>query len=250
VTGGGKLTDICVFKYNDLNGNGVQDGGEPPLAGWQFTIRDSSGGVIAQGVTNANGVYCRNTRPLVPGVYTVTETLQSGWTSTNPGGATPTRTVTLAAGQTLQVPFGNRASTGKASFAIEKTVTQNCTGGPPTTLCKFIIRITNTGSGPYTGPLTFTDLVTSFGVTTGGVSVAAQPPGWSCTGAGPTTCTAIANVTIPPTGYVNVPLDLNINGAVPPDKNCASVTGPAAAGPACVAIGLQRSGAPAPTRRR
>jgi hypothetical protein len=29
---------ITVHKFNDLNGNGVQDSGEPPLAGWTFQL--------------------------------------------------------------------------------------------------------------------------------------------------------------------------------------------------------------------
>ena len=227
VTGSGKPTAVCVTKYNDLNGNGMLDSGEPPLANWQFTIRNSAGVIVAQGVTKANGGFC-----------TVTETLQPNWVSTDPGGSAPQKTVTAVSGQTVQALFGNRAGRiTKPSLTIEKVVTQDCSGSPPNTLCKFMVRVFNTGQAPYTGPLTFTDLVTSFGSPTGGVSLAPPyPPGWSCTGVQPLSCSS-GSVTLQLGSFVAVPLNMNINGAVPPNRNCASLTAPMAAGPSCVTVG-------------
>lgn len=100
---------VCVTKYNDLNGNGVRDAGEPPLAGWAFVIKDTAGMVIAFGTTNKEGRYCSEAK-LPAGPVTVTETLLAGWVSTDPGGATPSKTATLSSGQTWTVAFGNRLS--------------------------------------------------------------------------------------------------------------------------------------------
>jgi len=120
---------------------------------------------------------------------------------------------------------------------IEKVVDQDCTGVAPYTACKFSIRIFNTGSTPYTGPLTFTDTVLGpSGITIGGVSLASPlPPGWSCTGAQPATCT-IASATIPDGSYITVPLNMTMAPPIPPKQNCAVLTAPVSA-QACVPMG-------------
>ena len=49
---------ITAHKFNDLNGNGIKDAGEPPLAGWTMTLytgSSCSGQGIANGVTDASG---------------------------------------------------------------------------------------------------------------------------------------------------------------------------------------------------
>jgi uncharacterized repeat protein (TIGR01451 family) len=124
------------------------------------------------------------------------------------------------------------------SLIVEKVVEQDCSGTYPYTACKFMVRIFNTGGTPYTGPLTFTDTVTGpSGFAIGGVSLASPlPPGWTCTGTQPATCT-IPSATIPPNGgYITVPLYMTINGAIPPQQNCAVLTAPVPA-QACVPMG-------------
>ena len=70
-----KLGEICGVKFNDLDGDGVKDEGEPGLAGWKIKL---STGAIA--ITDANGNYSFNN--LFTGNYTLTETMQSGWKQT------------------------------------------------------------------------------------------------------------------------------------------------------------------------
>jgi hypothetical protein len=72
---------ICGYKFNDLNGNGAWDTGEPGLAGWTINLE---GPVNASTTTGADGSYCFESLP--PGSYTVRETQQSGWRQTFPGG--------------------------------------------------------------------------------------------------------------------------------------------------------------------
>jgi hypothetical protein len=98
---------ICVLKYNDLNGNGMRDAGEPPLSGWTFSVKIGGGATVSTGTTNAQGKFC-TPDALAAGGYTVVETLKPGWVSSSPGGANPARSLVLAAGQTRQVEFGNR----------------------------------------------------------------------------------------------------------------------------------------------
>src|SRR5439155_544213 len=70
---------LCVFKFLDVNGNGKQDPGEPPLSGWTFQVRDASGAVVATVTTNAQGVVCT---ALPAGTYSVAESAQPGYAAT------------------------------------------------------------------------------------------------------------------------------------------------------------------------
>ena len=97
---------LCVVKFNDLNGNGKQDSGEPALSGWIFTIKDANGNVVGTITTSATATGALTCIDLPAGTYTVTETSQAGWTPTTTGGLT--QTVTVTAGQTTTVTFGNR----------------------------------------------------------------------------------------------------------------------------------------------
>ena len=94
---------LCVVKFNDLDGDGKQGPNELPLSGWTFTIKDANGNVV--GTITTGDLAARNCIDLKPGTYTVTETLQAGWTPTTPGGTT--QTISLTAGQTVDVIFGN-----------------------------------------------------------------------------------------------------------------------------------------------
>ena len=43
--------------YNDLNGNGVLDPGDPGLQGWTVDLLDSSGNLVATTTSAADGTY-------------------------------------------------------------------------------------------------------------------------------------------------------------------------------------------------
>jgi YVTN family beta-propeller protein len=89
-----------VVKFNDRNGNGVQDPGEPPL---DVTIDASA--PCGQSVSGATGPDGTITWPsLCVGTWTITETVPSHYVATTP----TTTTVSLASGMTTTVSFGNR----------------------------------------------------------------------------------------------------------------------------------------------
>lgn len=90
---------ICVHKFNDANGDGVQNNGEPGLESWSFQVTASCVGATL--ITEKNGTACGD---FFPGTYTVAEQIQSGWTPTTP----TTQTVPVTAGQTTNVYFGNK----------------------------------------------------------------------------------------------------------------------------------------------
>jgi uncharacterized repeat protein (TIGR01451 family) len=99
---------ICVTKFEDVNGNGLQDTGELQLAGWTFNVTDPNNAQVGAITTNPPGMPAA-CLAVTPGSYTVTEVVQSGWTATTPN----PRTVTALAGQTQNLSFGNKRSAAK-----------------------------------------------------------------------------------------------------------------------------------------
>ena len=91
--------------YNDLNGDGTLEPGEPGLQGWEVDLFDSNNNFVASQLTDANGDF--DFEGLDPGTYTVEEFVQAGWTQTAP--APPgTFTMTVTAGATVSgLEFGN-----------------------------------------------------------------------------------------------------------------------------------------------
>src|SRR5262249_22094936 len=75
-------TSISGIKFNDLNGNGTLDLGEPGLSGWVITATGPM--TVSQHTQPMTGNY---TLPnLLPGTYTVCETQQSSWVPSSPAG--------------------------------------------------------------------------------------------------------------------------------------------------------------------
>ncbi len=90
---------ISGTKFNDLNGDGTRQSGEPRLANWTITLTNESGGV-ATNVTDANGNYSFTN--LTDGNYTVGEVIQPGWIQTAPAVST-----TGSATYKVQISGGN-----------------------------------------------------------------------------------------------------------------------------------------------
>jgi len=100
--GNDSLGSICGHKFNDLNCNGAWDAGEPALGGWTINL---GGPVPGSVVTGPDGSYCFN--GLSPGVYTVSEVFQDGWTQSMPP-SPGTYAVTLLSRHTVTGnDFGN-----------------------------------------------------------------------------------------------------------------------------------------------
>ncbi len=101
---------ISGMKFDDLNGNGVNDA-EPGLAGWNITLTNESGGVVTN-VTDVNGNY--SFTGLADGNYTVGEVLQAGWSQTAP--KTGTFNITISGGNEINgLDFGNQRIPPEAS---------------------------------------------------------------------------------------------------------------------------------------
>jgi len=75
---------ISGLKYNDLNGDGDRDAGEPALQGWEIVLYTQVSPLIElrRMVTNETGQYQFSNLPA--GTYYVGEIQKSGWNQTSP----------------------------------------------------------------------------------------------------------------------------------------------------------------------
>jgi Ca2+-binding RTX toxin-like protein len=173
---------ICVRKFNDLNGNGVRNSGEPGLANWVFQV--DCGCTSTSLTTDAAGNACAS---FFSGPCTVTETTQNGWAPTTP----TTQSATVGSGQTSNVTFGNRRTEG--ALCIHKFLDANGngvqdSGEPP--LAAFTFQIA--GSGTSATATTDANGLACVKVIAGPYSVTEQPTtGWIAT----TPVTVAATVT-------------------------------------------------------
>jgi uncharacterized repeat protein (TIGR01451 family) len=81
-----QLATKSGYKFEDLNANGIKDAGESGLENWIINANgtDGMGNVVTMSATtNASGYY---EFKLKPGIYTITEEQQAGWTCSYPAG--------------------------------------------------------------------------------------------------------------------------------------------------------------------
>ncbi|HTK05106.1 MAG TPA: SdrD B-like domain-containing protein, partial [Candidatus Eisenbacteria bacterium] len=185
---------LSGVKFNDLDGNGVKDPTDPPIAGWTI---DLSGTASATTTTDANGIY--TFADLADGSYTVCEGTQSGWTQTYPASGTACGNGTM--GYTLAVSgvtnatdldFGN---VQLGSITIDKVTLPS--GDPQS--------FSFTLAGPTPGTASLTDAAAPAVITSavaGSYTLTeASLAGWTLTGA---TCTGVTAT--PVTGGVSFTL--------------------------------------------
>jgi len=119
---------VSGYKFNDFNGDGFQDIGEPGLEGWTiYADLDLSGDLSAGDVsaeTNADGYYELN---LSAGTYEIYEVLQTGWFQSFPGPWFDWHhSVTVGDGELTHIDFGNcQADFGDAPDATYPTLLAN-----------------------------------------------------------------------------------------------------------------------------
>lgn len=131
---------ITAKKFEDLNGNGVRNGGqgESWLYGWEMTVYQGEI-EITSGMTGEGGYVRFN--GLLPGNYTVCETLQDGWVNTSHDGETCDDVTVTSAGNATVV-FGNQEYVEPGSITISKEVVAPYDGD-------FRFRLTSPGTTFY-----------------------------------------------------------------------------------------------------
>lgn len=104
---------VSGVKYNDINGNGVRDSGEPGLAGWTIELRRGDNDLLLDTrVTDASGAYSFTGVGVIPGFgFRINEIVQAGWTPTGQGdangGDASTNFITNGTGAAITINFGN-----------------------------------------------------------------------------------------------------------------------------------------------
>ncbi|MBI5214498.1 MAG: T9SS type A sorting domain-containing protein [Ignavibacteriae bacterium] len=73
-----KKPKVNGYVFEDIDGDGVKDVGEPPLQGWTINISGNGGGTF---ISDSNGFY---ETYVEGGSHTISEVLQSGWSFTLP----------------------------------------------------------------------------------------------------------------------------------------------------------------------
>jgi hypothetical protein len=193
---------ICVVKFEDLDGDGVQDPGEPLLPNWVFNVTDPSNNPVGTITTTPPGTPPACLTVPAPGTYTVTEQVQSGWMPTTPN----PQTVTVTPGQTANVTFGNK-KTGMAEVCVFKFEDKNGNGihepNPPNNEPLLAGWTFNVSPGPPNQVTTTPQGGICFGVPAPGTYTISEmipppPPTWT-----PTTPTS-QTVTVQPSQLVNL----------------------------------------------
>ncbi|MBI4457263.1 MAG: hypothetical protein HY644_15395 [Acidobacteria bacterium] len=122
-----KLASIRGTKFEDLDGDGVRDAGEPGIGGWRIFLDDNGNGILDSGeasqLTDSGGNY--NFVNLSAGTFKVREVLQPGWKQTTPNPDVATASDAIALG----VDFGNQ----QLSVSTTTTTTGTTTGTVTTT---------------------------------------------------------------------------------------------------------------------
>ncbi len=144
--------------FNDLNGNGTQEAGEPGIGGVFLTVLDSAGTVITTTTTVGNGGYLLLDLP--PGTYTVVESDPVGFVSTTPNSVV----VSVPAGGSGSANFGDNApvvGVGQAVLVATKSASlrddaNNNGQADPGDRLGYTIVIRNTASQPAVN-VRFTD---------------------------------------------------------------------------------------------
>jgi uncharacterized repeat protein (TIGR01451 family) len=145
---------VSGAKFNDLNGNGVRNTGEPGLANWTIKITDSSGNTQTT-TTDSAGNYSF-TVP-APGTYTISEVVQTGWTQTAPTPVVPgTFSVTVSGGQVVtNRDFGNWKQQKLCDLQITKEMKPAPLLSGQTATAYVMVK--NVGTGQCQGPTVVTD---------------------------------------------------------------------------------------------
>jgi hypothetical protein len=97
----GQVTGLCALKFEDLNGNGIFEDGEPFLPGWEMCYT-GPGGIEDCEFTDEDGLACWFSIPA--GDYTICETLQGGYINTTP----LCQDISVVEGEIAKLLFGNK----------------------------------------------------------------------------------------------------------------------------------------------
>lgn len=178
------VASLGDFVWEDTNLDGIQDPGEPGVAGVIVKLLDSTGTVISTTTTDSSGHYLFN--GLNPGSYQVEFSLPNGYqfTVANAGADTQDSDADVTTGKTATVTLSNGENNHTVDAgltrAVDLTIDKAQSGTFITgTTATYTLDVKNLGPATEPGPIVVVDHLPA------GVSFAsASGVGWSCTNAG------------------------------------------------------------------
>lgn len=118
--------NISGMKFNDLNGNGIKDAGEPGLADWTIMLTSPDGTNMSV-ITDSSGNYSFSGLQAVN--FTVEEVPKTGWVQTAPPGGK--YSVNLSDEQNVtDRDFGNKVTNVTGEVKRPTEIIDNMTGVP------------------------------------------------------------------------------------------------------------------------
>ena len=173
---------ISGTKFNDLDGDGTKDTGEPGLSGWTIKLENLDTLTTTNAITDDNGAY--SFTGLTAGGYSLFEVQQDGWTRTKP--SADSYQVTLTTTSLAGMDFGNHRTSGSLSISGTKFNDLDGDGTKDTGepgLSGWTIKLENLDTLTTTNAITDDNGAYSFtGLTAGGYSLfEVQQDGWTRT---------------------------------------------------------------------
>jgi protocatechuate 3,4-dioxygenase beta subunit len=224
---------ISGHAFNDVNGDGTQDSGEPALQNWTVFLDTNNNGVPDPGEpatrTDATGAY--SFADLQPDSYLVREVLPNGWIQTTPNPAPVTVSDTTSA---TGVDFGNFENISLTGRVFEDTNGNGALDPGESGLANWMVfmDVNNDGNPDPGDPTTTTD-------SSGNFSFSNLGPGsytirevhqnvWLQTSTNPVPITALSGQNVSNVNFGNfrpaslsgqVFEDLNGNGMIDPEDH-------------------------------
>ena len=139
-----ELPDITVLKFNDYDGDGMQDEGEPAISGWTFTLMKGDE-LIAEKTTGEDGT--ATWADLDLGTYTLDESLQEGWKTTS---ELPISVSLTMSGANVTVAVGNQMLAPPPPDTLDLAITKaaNPTTVKPGEMVTYRLTFRNLGDAP------------------------------------------------------------------------------------------------------
>jgi len=194
-------SQITGKVFNDANGNGTMTPGETGRGGVTLTLRDQTGKLVATTTTSPDGSYTFGS--LIPGTYTLTESVPAGQTATSP----TSLTLIVPPGGLRDQNFGLSAQSS-LSGAVYEDINQNGRRDPGEPGIAGVL-VTLTGTSATNLPVNVTALTGADGVFVIPNLAASNPSGYVLT-------------ETPPAGYNKGPDSVGTSGGT---KNAPGVIG-------------------------
>ena len=123
--------NISGSKYNDLNGNGIKEINDVPIPGVIISLNYQNGTLFGTRTTDANGIFVFDPVPF--GIYTLSETVPSGYKQTQPASGGYSIEVNSTSLNFTRL-FGNQQNTNCCSCAARAYFTWSVAPSPAHTI--------------------------------------------------------------------------------------------------------------------